>query len=71
MGKLRVNQFYCVKCRKRITLSKDDICFRDVKNYKRGVVPMVTGSCGKCSTTVNKFVKVSVADKMANKYGDC
>lgn len=53
--KLRKDEFYCVRCRAR--RKGFDIKFKNVKNYKRGTVPMMKGFCQKCETKVNKFVK--------------
>ena len=69
MPKLRVNQFYCVSCRKAVTVPHDDICFKTLKNPKRkGGVPCLRGQCPKCSTKLTKFVAVKDAPKLKSKY---
>ena len=39
MPKLNQNQFYCVKCNKRVTVKADDICVKIYKNYKTLLTP--------------------------------
>jgi hypothetical protein len=63
------NQFYCVSCRKRVTCKNDDICVEFFKNRGREV-PALRCEC-KCGTNLTKFIKVSAAEKMVDKYGEC
>lgn len=68
-GKLKQNQFYCVSCRKRVTVPHDDICFKTLKNPKRkGGVPALRGECSKCGTSLTKFVALKDVPKLKAKY---
>ena len=71
--KLTERQFYCVKCRSKCTLPKDDICFIVFKNKQmyNGKVPALHSECPRCNTNVTKFVKHSTQKTMENKYGKC
>lgn len=64
--KLSAEEFYCVSCRGR--KRGDEIHYREVKNSKRGKVPMLSASCKSCGHNLNKFVKVKDADKLKKKY---
>jgi hypothetical protein len=68
---MKLNQFYCVKCRKAVTVKQNDICFKYLKNKKIGKVPSLKGECGKCDTNLTKFVKNVDATKLKKKYGTC
>lgn len=68
---MKVNQFYCVSCRKAVTVPQDDICFTYLKNKRIGKVPALKGECSKCDTRLTKFVKHDDATKLKNKYGTC
>jgi hypothetical protein len=46
------------------------MCVKFLKNKKRGEVPALRCEC-KCGTNLTKFIKMSVADKMVEKYGEC
>jgi len=65
---MKEKQFYCVACRKKVTLPEDDIKFKNLKNYKRGKVPALKGRCVKCDTKVTKFVKVKASKGLSQKY---
>lgn len=54
-SKLKKDEFYCLKCRARV--KGDNIKQKNVRNYKRGTVPMLKGVCHKCESKVNKIVK--------------
>ena len=70
--KLKQREFYCVKCRKRVSVPADDICVTVYKNKKvKGGVPALVGACKKCDTNVNKFIKRNDKDKLSDKYGRC
>lgn len=66
---MRVNQFYCVRCRSKVT--GDDICVKYIRNSKLGKIPMLRGFCPKCDEHVYKFVKHADAGKLEDKYGKC
>ena len=72
-NRMTERQFYCVKCRKRVTLSTDDICFKNIKNSKMigGNVPALVGKCRECNTNLTKFIKHDSAVTMKDKYGTC
>jgi hypothetical protein len=72
MPKLSEKQFYCVSCRKRVSLHQDEICFLKLKNKKvKGGVPALNGQCNKCDTSLYKFVKRTKSETLKNKYGKC
>lgn len=74
MTKLRQNQFYCVKCEKRVTCKPNDMCVTHYSNKRvaGGKVPALKGSC-RCGTNLTKFVKrdSNTLRKLVNKYGYC
>ena len=64
------NQFYCVKCRKRVTLNADDIRITSFNNKKVGrKIPAMVGNCRSCDTRVSKFIPVDDKDKLVAQYG--
>lgn len=69
--KLKQTEFYCVSCRKPVSVHADDICFKDAKSSKRRKIPMLKAYCSKCDCNLNKFVKASSAGDMRRKYGRC
>ena len=70
--KLKQREFYCVKCRKRVAVPANDICVTVYRNKKvKGGVPALVGSCKKCDTNVNKFIKRNDKEKLINKFGRC
>ena len=72
MPKLTLRQFYCVKCRKKVTSSADDICVKKYTNKKRkGGVHALRSQCNKCDTNLTKFVKNSQVEKLIEKFGKC
>jgi hypothetical protein len=67
--KLKQQEFYCVKCRKRVKIASDDMGVSVFKNEKTGMkVPSLVGNC-KCDTTVIKFIKHDDQDRFTQKYG--
>lgn len=54
---MKPNQFYCVKCKKKVELPASDVKIVSLKNKKRGTVKAATGKCKRCGTKVFKFVK--------------
>lgn len=73
MPKLKQNQFYCVACRSRKTVSVADMCVKDYKNHrsKHGYTPTLKAYCKTCRTPLTKFIKYKDADRLADKYGKC
>lgn len=67
---LKVNQFYCVACRKRVTLKDSAICVKVYSNKKTGSTPALRGKCS-CGTNVTKFIARDKADAMIKKFGKC
>ena len=51
------NQFYCLKCKKRVKIKSEDICEDKIKNKKRGSIPVLRAVHNKCGTKLIKFVK--------------
>ena len=69
-NKMNINQFYCVKCRKRVTLKPDDIRIARFNNKKVGrKIPAMVGNCRLCDTTVCKFIPVDDENKLTEQYG--
>ena len=68
--KMKQNQFYCVSCRKRVSVYVDDICFKFIKNKNmyNGKMPVLKSECPKCDTNLTKFVKHDDAKKLQKKY---
>lgn len=64
---LKEQQFYCVKCRDKESLSAGDICFRMTKNHK----PQLTGWCNHCGTRLFKFVKEDDKEYYKKHYKRC
>ena len=68
---MKVNEFYCVKCRKIVKLKNDDICVKSIKNKKIGSIPALKGYCQKCDVNLTKFVKRSDEEKLVKKFNKC
>ena len=65
-------EFYCVACRKKVTIPANDICVKVYKNKRvPGGSPALVGHCNKCSTQVTKFIKKDSKDRMIQKFGLC
>jgi hypothetical protein len=69
MRKLKINEFYCVKCRKIVTGS--NICVIMYNTAKRKNIPALKATCIKCDTNLTKFISNDNKDKMIEKYGKC
>lgn len=54
---MTANQFYCLKCKKRVKVKSEDICEGKVKNKKRGSIPVARAVHKKCGTNLIKFIK--------------
>ena len=67
---MKENQFYCVKCRKAVTVHVEDICVSNIKNKKTGKVPVVKAVC-KCGTNLTKFIKRDDVSDMEDRLGKC
>jgi hypothetical protein len=71
--KLTQNQFYCVKCCKRISALTDNICVTEYKNKKAtgGYTPALRSYCITCDTPLTKWIKHKDVDRLIDKYGNC
>lgn len=72
MGKLRKNEFYCVKCRDKVKVDHDDICLKKMKNKRRknGVMYALKSEC-ECGTSLHRFVADDDIEKFKKEYGVC
>lgn len=68
---MKTNQFYCVSCRKKVSILSDNICLKYINNSRVGKIPALKGECNKCDTKLTKFVKRDDAKKLEKKYGKC
>lgn len=69
---LGANQFYCVKCRMRVTLPASDICVKSFRNKRTGSSPALVGECSKCGGThLTKWISPANKVAMTKKYGKC
>lgn len=67
---LSEREFYCVKCRKTVSLSASDIKVVVYKNARfANGSPALVGEC-KCGTKVTKFIKHDDKEKLKTKYGE-
>lgn len=68
--KLKANEFYCVSCRGRVAVDKEDICVKAGTKKTHGV-PMLKAQCAKCESGLNKFIKMSAVDAKRKQLGGC
>ena len=68
---MKEREFYCVKCRKKVTEGKQDICVKIYKNKKTGTSPALVSTCHRCGTNLSKFVKRDKVEKLTKRYGKC
>lgn len=62
---LKQNEFYCVKCRHRVTCDKSDISLKTKLNPRNNVnVHMLKCKCKHCDTTLNKFISAEMYNKL-------
>ena len=71
MPKLSETQFYCVKCRKAVTVKADDMCVKVYRNKRAGMTPTLKGQCVYCDTSLTKFIARDSTKDMTSKYGKC
>ncbi len=71
--KLKQNQFYCVVCCTRKTVSAINMCVKEYKNHraKHGYTPTLKSHCNTCGTPLTKFIKYNDTDRLTDKYGSC
>lgn len=67
---MKDQEFYCVKCRKKVHLPAKEIGVVFFHNKKRGEIPALMGHCRQCDTKVTKFIKESQVPKMIEKFGE-
>ena len=60
--KLKEDEFYCVKCRKRV--KSPDFTVKKIKNSKRTNIHMMKGNCKNCGTNLNKFITKDKFDEL-------
>ncbi len=66
---MKERQFYCLSCRKRVTLKKDDIRITRFNNKKVGrKIPAMVGNC-ECGTFVSKFICEAIEADLVVEYG--
>lgn len=65
MVKLKERQFYCVICRKRVTLPKEDVGV----NIDKAGKPRLKGYCKYCEGPVFKYIKWASEDAKTKKFG--
>jgi hypothetical protein len=53
--KLKKDEFYCLSCRARA--KGDNLKYKKIRNYKRGMVPMMKANCHKCDGKLAKIIK--------------
>ena len=72
---MKENEFYCLKCKKRVSIKKNDICFKNFKNSKMvnngKKAPALVAECNKCETNMVKFVKHKDSKKVEEKFEKC
>ena len=64
---MKTNEFYCVACRKRVTIGSNDICVSKLKNGRYAL----KAYCGKCDCHLTKFISNDSVSKMKSKFGKC
>ena len=72
---MKDNEFYCLKCRKNVSIKKEDICFKNYKNSKMinngKKAPTLVAECSKCDSKMVKFVKHKDSEKLQEKFEKC
>jgi hypothetical protein len=64
---MKSNEFYCVACRKKVTISSGNICVTKLKNDRYAL----KAYCGKCECNLTKFISNDSVPKMKSKFGKC
>ena len=69
---LKPNQFYCVKCRRRVTVEPSTMCVKVYRNRRTNAsIPALRAECKHCDTKLTKFIAVAKKDRYVEKYGRC
>ena len=63
---MKQNQFYCVACRKKVSVPAKSIRLTSIKNRRSGSIPALKAKC-KCGTKLTRFVSRKSASKMRSK----
>lgn len=64
--KMKEKQFYCVKCRDKVTIrANKDIRVAELRNGRFAL----KSKCHKCGTKLSKFISQKNVSKMIKKYG--
>jgi len=64
---MKANEFYCVACKKRVTIDSEDICEVKLKNGRHAL----RAHCCKCDCNLFKFISNKSVSKMTSKFGKC
>jgi hypothetical protein len=67
-SKLKINEFYCVSCRKRVSIKHNDEIF--LQESKNGRLRLVS-NCSGCEHKLFKFVKESSLNTLEKKFHWC
>ena len=64
--KMKEQEFYCVKDRKRVIIPTKDICFKNIKNSKMpsGKTPALVAYCHSYDCNLTKFVGLSKVETL-------
>jgi len=62
------NQFYCVKCQKKVTVDDDNMYVKTKKTSKR-TINMLKSKHASCKCNLTKFVKTADVASLKKKYG--
>jgi len=64
---MKVNQFYCVALRKKVTLDSEDICVSKLKNGRYAL----KGYCDEAKCNLVKFISSDSIEDMKHRFGNC
>jgi hypothetical protein len=71
--KMTKNQFYCVSCRKRVTVPSDEIYMKTYRNKnkktKQHTTPAMRGKHTVCGTNLTKFVSKDKYPQLVKEFG--
>lgn len=64
---MKENQFYCVKCHKKVEIPASELHLKMIKNRKSGSIPALVGKHKACGTKCVKFVKKEKVKSLRSK----
>jgi len=64
---MKTNEFYCVACRKIVTIGSSNICVTKLKNGRHALKAYYA----KCDCNLTKFISDDSVSKMKSKFGKC